>query len=154
VDRLALVRSVDCKASIDHFPAPMQAGNPLAQRNKVNPYIGTHPSMGSVAARFPGPNDPAMPAFVSMADLNLFFADVLGAGPLGGAYEAADAAQIKDRFALPRGVNVPRAQDRARLCAQFDQLRRDLDAGDSIARMEHYHRRALEIIVSENAQRA
>ena len=83
-DRLALVRSVDCQASIDHFPAPMQAGNPLAQRSKTDPHFGTHPSMGSVAARFRGPNDPEMPAFVGMADLNLFFADVLGAGPLGG----------------------------------------------------------------------
>lgn len=154
VDRLALVRSVDCRASIDHFPAPMQAGNPFAQRSKVNPYVGTHPSMGSVAARFRGPNDPAMPAFVGMADLNLFFADVLGAGPLGGAYEAADAARLEGRFTLPRGVNVARAQDRARLCGQFDRLRRDLDAGDSIARMEHYHRQALEIVVSEKAQRA
>ena len=34
VDRLALVRSVDCQASTDHFPAPMQAGNPHAQRSK------------------------------------------------------------------------------------------------------------------------
>jgi uncharacterized protein (DUF1501 family) len=153
-DRLALIRSVDCRASIDHFPAPMQAGNPLAQRSKVDPHIGTHPSMGSVAARFRGPNDPAMPAFVGMADPNLFFADVLGAGPLGGAYEAADAAQLEGRFALPRGVNVARAQDRARLCRQFDRLRRDVDAGDSIARMEHYHRQALEIVVSGKAQRA
>src|SRR5499427_1684178 len=52
LDRLALVRSVDCQASIDHFPAPMQAGNPYAQRSKIDPHIGTHPSMGSVAARF------------------------------------------------------------------------------------------------------
>src|SRR5205807_10179477 len=27
-DRLAVIRSVDCGASMDHFPAPMQAGNP------------------------------------------------------------------------------------------------------------------------------
>ena len=80
-DRLALVRSVDCQATIDHFPAPMQAGNPLAQRSTTDPHFGTHPSMGSVAARFRGPNDAEMPAFVGMADLNLFFADVLGAGP-------------------------------------------------------------------------
>jgi hypothetical protein len=132
----------------------MQAGNAFAQRSKLDPHIGTHPSMGSVAARFRGPNDPAMPAFVGVADLNLFFADVLGAGPLGGAYEAADAAQLDGRFALPRGVDVARAQDRARLCRQFDQLRRDVDAGDSIARMEHYNRQALEIIVSGKAQRA
>jgi uncharacterized protein (DUF1501 family) len=50
LDRLSLVRSVDCRASIDHFPAPMQAGNPFAQRSTIDPHIGTHPSMGSVAA--------------------------------------------------------------------------------------------------------
>src|SRR5215469_10780900 len=129
-DRLSLVRSVDCQASIDHFPAPMQAGNPFAQRSTIDPHIGTHPSMGSVAARFRGPNDPAMPAFVGMADLNLFFADVLGAGPLGGAYEAADADQLAGRLTLPRGVNVARAEDRAQLCCQFDRLRRELDSRD------------------------
>src|SRR5262249_9194849 len=74
----------------DHFPAPMQAGNPSAQRSKADPHIGTHPSMGAVAARFRGPNDPALPAFVGFGDPNLFFADVLGASPMGGAYEAAD----------------------------------------------------------------
>src|SRR5205823_7314025 len=73
----------------DALPISMQAGNPLAQRSKIDPHIGTHPSMGAVAARFRGPNDPALPAFVGMADLNLFFADVLGASPMGGAYEAA-----------------------------------------------------------------
>ena len=50
LDRLALVRSVDCRASTDHYPAPMQAGNPLAQRTMVGATAATHPSMGSVAA--------------------------------------------------------------------------------------------------------
>jgi uncharacterized protein (DUF1501 family) len=154
MDRLALVRSVDCQASTDHFPAPMQAGNPLAQRSKIDPHIGTHPSMGSVAARFRGPNDPAMPAFVGMADLNLFFADVLGAGPLGGAYEAADAAQLAGRLRLPHGVSVARAQERTELCRQFDQLRRDLDVSDTMARMDHYRRQALEIVLSGKARKA
>src|SRR5437899_2125686 len=154
MDRLALIRSVDCRASIDHFPAPMQAGNPFAQRSTIDPHIGTHPSMGSVAARFRGPNDPAMPAYVGMADLNLFFADVLGAGPLGGAYEAADATQMAGRLTLPRGVNVAQAEDRARLCRQFDRLRRDLDTGDTMARMDHYRRQALEIVLSGKARRA
>jgi uncharacterized protein (DUF1501 family) len=154
MDRLALVRSVDCQASTDHFPAPMQAGNPFAQRSKIDPHIGTHPSMGSVAARFRGPNDPAMPAFVGMADLNLFFADVLGAGPLGGAYEAADAAQLAGRLTLPQGVTVARAENRAELCRQFDGLRRDLDVGDTMSRMDHYRRQALEIVLSGKARQA
>src|SRR5262245_5310746 len=153
-DRLALVRSVDCRASTDHFPAPMQAGNPLAQRSKIDPHIGTHPSMGSVAARFRGPNDPAMPAFVGMADPNLFFADVLGAGPMGGAYEAADATQLAGRLTLPRGVTVARAADRVGLCQQFDRLRRDLDAGDTMARMDHYRGQALDIVLSGKARQA
>jgi uncharacterized protein (DUF1501 family) len=154
LDRMALVRSVDCQASMDHFPAPMQAGNPFAQRSKIDPHIGTHPSMGSVAARFRGPNDPAMPAYVGMADENLFFADVLGAGPLGGAYEAADAAQVAGRLTLPNGVNVARAQERAELCRQFDRLQRDLDTGDTMARMDHYRQQALGIVLSGKAQQA
>jgi uncharacterized protein (DUF1501 family) len=154
MDRLALVRSVDCRDSNDHFPAPMQAGNPLAQRSKIDPHIGTHPSMGAVAAKFRGPNDPALPAFVGFADLNLFFADVLGASPMGGAYEAADGAMLAGRLTLPRGVSVARAQDRAGLTRQFDRLRRDLDVGDTMARMDHYRRQALEIVLSGKARQA
>ena len=29
----------------------MQAGSAFAQRSKIDPHIGTHPSMGAVAAR-------------------------------------------------------------------------------------------------------
>jgi hypothetical protein len=152
--RLALVRSVDCTSSNDHFPAPMQAGNPLAQRSKIDPHIGTHPSMGAVAAKFRGPKDPALPAFVGFADQNLFFADVLGASPMGGAYEPADGDKLAGRLTLPRGVNVARAEDRAELTRQFDRLRRDLDAGDTMARMDHYRRQALEIVLSGKARLA
>jgi uncharacterized protein (DUF1501 family) len=154
MDRLAVVRSVDCRASNDHYPAPMQAGNPAAQRRGIGEKIATHPSMGSVAARFRGPNDPAVPAYVGFADLNLLFADVLGAGPLGGAYEAADGDMMAGRLKLPAGVSVSRAEDRAGLCRQFDRLRRELDIGDSMARMDDHRKRAFEIVTSGKAQRA
>jgi hypothetical protein len=132
----------------------MQAGNPLAQRSKIDAHIGTHPSMGAVAARFRGPNDPALPAFAGMADPQLFFADVLGASPMGGAYEPVNAADLGRRLTLPRGVSVPRAEDRAGLCRQFDRLRRDLDVGDTMARMDHYRRQALDIVLSGKAREA
>jgi hypothetical protein len=89
-----------------------------------------------------------------MADLNLFFADVLGAGPMGGAYEAADAAQLAGRLTLPPGIDVARAGDRAGLCRQFDRLRRDLDVGDKMSRMDHYRGQALDIVLSGKAQQA
>src|SRR5262245_8630367 len=126
MDRLAIIRSVDCQSSTDHYPAPMQAGNPLAQRVRVGASSATHPSMGSIAARFRGPNDTAMPAFVGLADPPLWLADVLGAGPLGGAFEPVRGEQMAGRLTLPRGVSVTQAEDRAGLCEQFDSLRRDL----------------------------
>jgi uncharacterized protein (DUF1501 family) len=154
MDRLALIRSVDCRASTDHYPAPMQAGNPLAQRSMVGATNATHPAMGSVAARFRGANDPALPAFVGLADPPLWLADVLGAGPLGGACEPVRGEQMAGRLTLPRGVNVARAEDRAGLCRQFDSLRRDLDVGDTMERMDHYRRQALQIVLSGKAQQA
>lgn len=154
MDRLAIIRSVDCRASMDHFPAPMQAGNPLAQRSNSDPHLGTHPSMGAVAARFRGPNDPALPAFVGFADQNLFFADVLGASPMGGAYEPADGARLAGRLGLPPGVTVARAEDREGLSRQFDRLRRDLDVGDTMARMDSYRHQALDIVLSGKARLA
>src|SRR5262249_28027198 len=109
---------------------------------------------GSIAAKFRGPNNSAMPAFVGMADQNLLFADVLGAGPMGGAYEAADATKLPGRLTLARGVSVAKAEDRAGLSRQFDHLRRDLDTGDTMARMDHYGRQALDIVLSGRAERA
>jgi uncharacterized protein (DUF1501 family) len=58
------------------------------------------------------------------------------------------------RLALAGGVSVARAEDRAELCRQFDRLRRDLDVGDTMARMDHYRRRALEIVLSGKARQA
>ena len=49
---------------------------------------------------------------------------------------------------------MARAEDRAELCRQFDRLRRDLDAGDTMARMDHYRRQALEIVLSGKARQA
>jgi uncharacterized protein (DUF1501 family) len=154
MDRLALVRSVDCAASTDHYPAPMQAGNALAQRRNVGEKIATHPSMGSVAARFRGPNDPALPAFVGLADPPLWFADILGSGSLGGAFEPVRGDLMAGRLALAHGVDSARTEDRAELARQFDRLRRDLDTSDTMARMDHYRRQALAIVLSGKAQRA
>jgi hypothetical protein len=154
MDRLAIVRSVDCSSSNDHYPAPMQAGNPLAQRSQITSRFSNLPSMGSVTARFRGANDPALPAFVGLADPPLWFADILGAGPLGGAYQPVRGNEMAGRLTLAQGVTLARAEDRAGLSRQFDRLRRDLDTGDTMARMDHYRRQALEIVLSRKAEQA
>jgi len=51
-------------------------------------------------------------------------------------------------------IELARAQERAALYREFDRLRRDLDASDRMARMEHYRRQALEMVLSGKARQA
>jgi len=151
MDKLTLIRSVDCRAS-NHTPITMQAGNALARRTNDGREGGGYPSMGAVAAKFRGPNDPNLPAFVGLADS--WKADVWGAGHLGTAWEPVKGDELKGRLALPTGLDVSCLQDRAALRQQFDRLRHDLDASDTMTRMDGYNQRALEMVLSGKAQKA
>ena len=91
----------------------MQAGNPLARRTDDGKDGGGYPSMGSVAAKFRGPNVPRMPPFVGLADS--WKADVYGAGHMGAAYEPVKGNELPGRLALPKGVDVETLHDRAEL---------------------------------------
>lgn len=151
MDRLTLIRSIDCRAS-NHTPITMQAGNALARRTDSGNDGGGYPSMGSVAAKFRGANDPALPAFVGLADS--WKADVWGAGNLGSTFEPVKGAELNGRLSLPAGVTVSRLQDQNGLRNQFDRLHRDLDRADSMARMDGYTQQALDMVVSGKAKEA
>ena len=151
MDRLTLIRSVDCRSS-NHTPITMQAGNPLAHRTNDGKDGDGYPSMGSVAARFRGPNDPALPAFVGLADS--WKSDVWGAGNLGAAFEPIKGNELAGRMSLPQGVSIPQLHDRDELRRQFDRLQRELDTTNSMARMDGYSEQALDMVVSGKAQKA
>ncbi|WP_435017736.1 DUF1501 domain-containing protein [Tundrisphaera sp. TA3] len=151
MDKLTVIRSVDCSAS-DHTPITMQAGNPLARRTNDGRDGGGYPSMGSVAAKFRGPNDPTMPAFVGLADS--WAADVWGAGHMGKVFEPIRGSELSGRFELPKGVGIDRLGDREALRRQFDRLRADLDTNPAIDQLERYTRDAYEMIASGKARQA
>jgi hypothetical protein len=151
MDRLTVIRSVDCSAS-NHTPITMQAGHPLARRTDDGRDGGGYPSMGSVVAKFRGPNDPSLPAFVGLADS--WKADVWGAGHMGAAFEPVKGSELADRFNLPGGVSVGRLGDRENLRRQFDHLNAELDASDGMGHVDRYTRMALEMIASGKARRA
>ncbi|MCA1684419.1 MAG: DUF1501 domain-containing protein [Planctomycetia bacterium] len=151
MDKLTVVRSVDCSAS-NHTPITMQAGNPLARRTDDGRDGAGYPSMGSVVAKFRGPNDPGMPAFVGLADS--WRADVWGAGHMGAAFEPTSGGELAGQFALPAGVTLDRLGDRDRLRRQFDHLSADLDAGRGVEHVDRYTRQAVEMIASGAARRA
>lgn len=149
--KLSILRAVDCSSS-NHTPITMQAGNPLARRTNDSKDGDGYPSMGSVAARFRGPNTPAMPAFVGLADK--WKSDVWGAGYLGSAYEPVKGNELPGRLALPQGVAVSNLQDRAELRRQFDTLNRRLDTGSGMEQSDQYARMALEMVVSPSVRQA
>lgn len=150
-DKLTVIRSVDCSAS-DHTPITMQAGNPLARRTNDGKDGGGYPSMGSVAAKFRGPNAPAMPAFIGLADS--WKADVYGAGHMGHPFEPVKGNELPGRLAMPTGVDVPRLQDRAELRKQFDRMQRDLDTNHQMAATDGYTAKALDMVVSPKVRDA
>jgi hypothetical protein len=155
--RLSVIRSVDCRDSEGHHPAVMQSGNGAAfkdLRPTGGPLAGRFPSMGSVAARFRGANDPEMPAFVGMADPSLWHADVWGAGQLGTAYEPIRETDLLGRLEMPAGLSVARAQDRAAVRREFDRLRRELDASGNMERMDRFGRQALDMVLSGKVREA
>lgn len=149
--KLSIIRSVDCSAS-NHTPITMQAGNPLARRTDDGRDGGGYPSMGSITAKLRGPNHPAMPAFVGLADS--WKGDVWGAGHMGSDYEPVKGAELAGRLALPEGVAIDRLQDRNDLRRQFDRLRQQLDRGETMARNDQYQQAAFEMVASGQVQQA
>ena len=151
MDKLTILRGVDCSAS-NHTPITMQAGNPLARRTNDGRDGGGYPSMGSVAAKFRGPNAPGMPAFVGLA--RSWRSDVWEAGHMGSQFAPVDGSKLAGRLALPEGLSTTRLRDRGSLLSQLDRLHRDLDENPAVAQLDHYTHQALDTVLSGRAKRA
>jgi arylsulfatase A-like enzyme len=108
--------------------------------------------MGAVAARFRGPNQPGMPPWVALA--NSLAADIYGAGDLGQAYEPLDGVRINGRFSLPKGIEVPRLQDRDQLRRELDRFRKSLDTSIGYQQQDQYTQAAFDLVLGGAAQRA
>ena len=150
-DRLSVIRSVDCSAS-NHTPITMQAGNPLAQRTNDGKDGAGYPSMGSIAAKFRGANDPDLPAFVGLAES--WRSDVYGAGHMGSAFEPVKGLELAGKFSLPPGLDLERLENRKTLRVQFDRLRRQLDHQEQIAQVDRFTRQAYDMVLSGKVQKA
>lgn len=150
-DKLSVIRSVDCSSS-NHTPITMQAGNPLARRTEDGNQGGGYPSMGSVAARYRGPNSPDMPPFIGLAAS--WAADVYGAGQLGAKYEPVKGLELAGKFAPPEGMELSRLSGRDQLRSQFDRLRHEIDRRDTMHQFDRYTRQAYDMVLSGNVQKA
>ena len=151
MDKISILRSVDCSAS-DHTPITMQAGHPLARRTNDGRDGGGYPSMGSIAAKFSGPINPAMPAFIALADS--MAADVWGSGEMGSSYAPIQGTALAGMFKPPKGLTIGRMSQREELRTRMETFRRSLDSSGSMTNLDQYTRLAVEMVASGQAVQA
>jgi hypothetical protein len=96
--------------------------------------LGGRPSLGAVTSRVLGPVDPALPPFVGLAEptKEIRWSDAGSPGFLGRAYAPFKPGGPDVQNMTLNGVTADRLDDRKRLLASFDQLRRDTDSTGAI----------------------
>lgn len=150
-NKMSVLRAVDCSAS-NHTPITMQAGNPLARRTNDGRDGAGYPSMGSVAAKFHGANDPEMPAFVGLAPS--WKADVWEAGDMGSQYAPVKGLELAGKFGLPPGLTVPRLSDRNDLRRRLDRFGRKIESNQTLQRSGRFAQQAYDMVLSGKVQKA
>jgi uncharacterized protein (DUF1501 family) len=151
MDKLTVIRSVDCSAS-NHTPITMQAGNSSARRTDDGKDGGGYPSMGSIAAKYRGPNVVGMPGFVGLAES--WAADVWGSGAMGHDYEPVKGLEVADKLAMPAGLTLDRLRDRHELRRRLDDFVRRFDNRGAAAELDRHQQTAYEMVLSGKVREA
>jgi hypothetical protein len=151
MDKLTVIRSVDCSAS-NHTPITMQAGNSNARRTDDGKDGGGYPSMGSITAKYRGPNVEGMPGFVGLAET--WESDVWGSGAMGRDYDPVKGLEVANKLAMPEGITLERLRDRHQLRRQLDDFVRKVDRKSAVADLDRYQQTAYEMVLSGKVREA
>jgi uncharacterized protein (DUF1501 family) len=153
-DKFAIVRSV----------THPDAGHESASHYLLTGYRPTNdipsnevPSYGSIVAKEKGPRRAGLPAYVAVPTAPRSTA----AAYLGVAYNpfvvGADpsAANFSVRnLTLPNGISLARLENRRKLLASIDTLRRDADQTGLMEGLDAFTRKAFEMVTSPAARKA
>jgi hypothetical protein len=168
MDKLTIIRSVDCQKSSHQPNQVMQTADRLAAP-RTNRKGHLYPGIASLCAKFRGPNNPAMPPYVAFYKHPTHIA---WSGYLGKAYDpfnGNNAAALPiydlvgnkigqkaapDLFKLPRGLTQNRIGWRRTLLEDFDRLRSDLDQNGSMDALDSYGQQAVELVTGDRARSA
>jgi hypothetical protein len=137
-DKLACVRSI---VSVDeHSDSLVMTG----YSSRVN-QTADHPSFGSVVSKLRSGSSGAVPPFVSLRGMSR------GTEPgyLGIAHRPfTPGGQGNQNLRLANGVTLERLDDRKSLLAGFDDTRREIDASGTMAGMDAYTEKAIEMVTA------
>ena len=151
LDQFTLIRSVDCRESNHEPNQVMQTANRAAEP-RTNPKGHLYPAIGSIAAKFHGANNRAMPPSVV---LNLKDkSHVAWGGYLGQQFDPFNGDKAQSLFALPRGLTIDRLRERRSLVQQVDRLRAELDATGQMEALDRFSQQAFDLVAGSRAQEA
>jgi hypothetical protein len=168
LERMTLIRSVDCRGS-NHEPNTVMQTAQLDAEPRTNPLARQYPGIGSVISKYHGPNQPGMPAHVAfgVSRSHLAFGGWLGRqyDPFPGQHAArlpiyssvgvdTGRQSSADLFRAAAGLTHETLFERRALLRAFDCLRNDLDNSGAMEAMDRYGQEALELVLGRRVQDA
>jgi hypothetical protein len=144
-DKLALVRTVQFVEPMQHELQEVYSGFPKAARR---------PAFGSVISRL-RPSALPVPPYVSLDQYHQDHPEVENPHYVGAAHRpflfGSDGVRS---LGLQKGISSERLDDRRRLTAAFDGLRRDVDNRGEVGALDEFAARAAAIVTSPRARAA
>lgn len=151
LDKLTIIRSVDCRFSNHEPNMVMQTANREAEP-RINSEAAHYPALASIVAKHRAPGDPALPPYVVLNMQSR--SHVAFAGDLGKRYEPFVATNVTQLLAAGGDINADRIRTRQQLLTSFDKMRSGLDLNGSMESLDHYSRQAVEMVAGSKAREA
>jgi len=151
LDRLTIIRSVDCRGSNHQPNTVMQTGNRDAEP-RVNPRGDLYPAIGSISAARRGASARGMPPYVALnvRDRTHF----AWAGYLGKQHDPFVGDDVGRLLVPAPGSSLARIETRCKLRESLDRLRRDVDASGAMDALDRFEAQAVELVAGGRARRA
>ena len=151
LDKMTLIRSVDCRFSNHEPNMVMQTANRDAEP-RTNREADKFPALASIIARQRLENVPDMPPYVVLNMKSR--SHVAWGGYLGHAYDPFLGNDVASLFSLPGGLTADRLQSRRQLTSDLDRLRRDLDLAGSMEASNRFTQQAVNMVTGTSARQA
>ena len=151
MDKLTIIRSVDCRFSNHEPNMVMQTANRAAEP-RINPEATRYPALASIVARHGATQGAGLPPYIVLNMQSR--SHVAFAGDLGKRYEPFVATNVERMLAAGGDLDADRIKTRQNLLAQFDRLRAGQDLDGSMESLDHYSRQAMEMVSGPRAREA
>ncbi len=151
MDRMTVIRSVDCRFSNHEPNMVMQTAN-LAAEPRTNREADKFPALASIIARQRAPQTKRLPPYVALNMKSR--SHIAWGGYLGRSFDPFLGNDVGRLFELPGGLTTERLESRRLLTADLDRLHRDLDLSGSMDSIDRFTRQAIDLVAGPVARQA